>query len=109
MRSGEQGVQHTQQDCQRAQHHIHTHTSLLEKSFLGIDYIVNPELEAAKEIISKIEHGATGDIMLFENTSLQIRTVPVPEDSVFAGRLVKNLHTVLAARVLVALIYQDGQ
>ena len=25
-----------------------THTSLLEKSFLGIDYIVNPELEAAK-------------------------------------------------------------
>ena len=86
-----------------------THTSLLEKSFLGIDYIVNPELEAAKEIISKIEHGATGDIMLFENTSLQIRTVPVPEDSVFAGRLVKNLHSVLAARVLVALIYQDGQ
>ena len=86
-----------------------THTSLLEKSFLGIDYIVNPELEAAKEIISKIEHGATGDIMLFENTSLQIRTVPVPEDSVFAGRLVKDLHTVLAARVLVALIYQDGQ
>lgn len=86
-----------------------THTSLLEKSFLGIDYIVNPELEAAKEIISKIEHGATGDIMLFENTSLQIRTVPVPEDSVFAGKLVKDLHTVLAARVLVALIYQDGQ
>ena len=86
-----------------------THTSLLEKSFLGIDYIVNPELEAAKEIISKIEHGATGDLMLFENTSLQIRTVPVPEESVFAGRLVKDLHTVLEARVLVALIYQDGQ
>ena len=86
-----------------------THTSLLEKSFLGIDYIVNPELEAAKEIISKIEHGATGEIMLFENTSLQIRTLPVPEDSIFAGKLVKDLHKVLEARVLVALIYQDGQ
>ena len=86
-----------------------THTSLLEKSFLGIDYIVNPELEAAKEIISKIEHGATGEIMLFENTSLQIRTLPVTEDSIFAGKVVKDLHKVLEARVLVALIYQDGQ
>lgn len=85
-----------------------SHTSLLEKSFLGIDYIVNPELEAAKAIISKIEHGATGDIMLFENTKFQIRSLHVDEDSVFNGKLVKDLHNVMTERVLVALIHQEG-
>jgi len=85
-----------------------SHASLLEKSFLGIDYIVNPELEAAKAIISKIEHGATSDIMLFENTKFQIRSLHVDDECVFNGKLVKDLHTVLAERVLVALIHQEG-
>lgn len=84
-----------------------SHTSLLEKSFLGIDYIVNPELEAAKAIISKIEHGATGEIMLFENSTFQIRSLYVTQDSIFAGKYVRDIHKLVPMKILLALIMKE--
>lgn len=84
-----------------------THTSILEKSFLGIDYIVNPELEAAKAIISKIEHGATGDIMLFENSIFQIRSLYVSKESIFAGKQVKDIRSLVPMKILLALIMKE--
>ena len=45
------------------------------KTFLGIDYVVNPEIEAAKAIIRSVEQGATSDIMYFEDSTYQMRSL----------------------------------
>ncbi|MCQ2604766.1 MAG: NAD-binding protein [Spirochaetia bacterium] len=86
-----------------------SHKTLLDQSFLGIDYIVNPELEAAKAIIDKVEHGATGDIILFENTTFQIRNLQITAECIFAGRQLKELKNVVNEPILLALIMRDGK
>lgn len=86
-----------------------SHTSLLEKSFLGIDYIVNPELEAAKAIISKIEHGATGDIILFKESIFQIRNLTVTKGNIFENKFVKDMHLIIRYRILIALIMREEE
>ena len=43
---------------------------ITDKSFLGIDYIVNPEIEAAKKITDTIDSGASSDILIFEQEDI---------------------------------------
>ena len=64
---------------------------IFEKSFLGIDYIVNPEVETARLIANTVALGATSDVMLFENTDMQIRTYTVDSRSFFKDKQLKNI------------------
>lgn len=86
------------------------HSSRLSgKQFLGIDYVVNPETEAARAIIRSIEHGAVSDIMLFEQANVQMRNIMVERDSAIADIALKNLNNVLPGSFLVAVIVRDNQ
>ena len=59
--------------------------------FLGINHIVNPEIEAAKDIIRSIEHGALSGILYFEKSSFQMRNITVSSGSPFKD---KTLHEI---------------
>lgn len=82
-------------------------TQVSSSPFLGIDQIVNPEIEASKVITRSIEHGAISDILLFEKTRYQMRNVTIPDDSPFAGKNLKEIKTHSQMDFLVAFILRD--
>lgn len=84
-------------------------TKLGDKRFLGIDYIVNPEIVAARAIIRTIEHGAVSDIMLFERSSVQMRHVTIDAGSPFADRSLADIGQSTPISFLVAIVLRDNK
>lgn len=93
----------------RVQNIYFSNANFLENAFLGIDYIVNPSLESAKNIIAGIDHGAVSDVMLFQNTTLQMRNLPVTSGSIFENKSLSQLHRILNEKFLVAVIIRNNQ
>ncbi|GAB6088853.1 Trk system potassium transporter TrkA [Spirochaeta dissipatitropha] len=79
-------------------------TSLSARKFLGIDAIVNPEIEASYELIQSIEHGAMSDIILFSGSDIQIRNLSVPRGSEIIGKTIRKAFFESSIRFLIAAI-----
>ncbi len=84
-------------------------TNLIEKALLGIDFIVNPEIEAAKKIINTVEHGAISDIMLFEKGHVQMRNYIVDSSSFLINMPISKVKNVLRQNFLIAGINREKQ
>ena len=56
----------------------------------GIDFMVHPDVEAASSILKAIEHGASTEIIAFENTSYELCRITVEKGSPIDGKLVKD-------------------
>jgi len=85
----------------------YTRTPVTEQGFLGIDYIVNPEVVAAQAIIRTIEHGATSDIMFFERSRAQMRHLTVDADSPLVDRKLSDISKSFDVTFLVAVVIRD--
>jgi len=83
-------------------------TRLSGKSFLGIDHIINPEIEAARAIVKSIAHGAVSDIISFQNSDLQMRSYTVPQNHKIADSTTENLKHHLSTDFLLALIQREN-
>jgi len=70
----------------RVRNFEYTTSTIAQKPFLGIDYVVNPEVEAARAVLRSVEHGAISDIINFEGTTFQMRTMVIGEYSRFRDR-----------------------
>lgn len=81
---------------------------IFEKTFLGIDYIVNPEIESSRQIANTIALGATSDVMLFQDSDLQMRNALVDSNSFFKNKIVKEIKRSLKERFLIAAIFRDN-
>ncbi|MFP4561745.1 MAG: Trk system potassium transport protein TrkA [Spirochaetia bacterium] len=77
-------------------------------TFLGINFVVNPEIEAAKAIVRSVEHGAISDIMFFEDSSFQMRSIVVSEGSFFSGKSVQEIKAQIQAEFIIAVIIRDN-
>lgn len=84
-------------------------TAMFRHGLRGIDYIVNPEIEAARAIINTVEHGATSDILVFEGTDIQLRNIFVDEESFFRGRTLKNIRRELTYNFIIAGITRGDE
>jgi len=84
-------------------------SKLAEKRFLGIDYVVNPEIEAAQAIIRAVDFGAVSDIMAFEQSRVQIRNIVVERDGPLTGRTLQELSGTMPASFLVAVVVRDNR
>ncbi|MDY6935245.1 MAG: Trk system potassium transporter TrkA [Spirochaetota bacterium] len=82
----------------------YSRAKIFEKSFLGIDCIVNPEVEAAKVIANTVEYGASSDIMLFEKTDIQMRNIFIDEHSQLKNRALKDIKKSLKEDFLIGCI-----
>ncbi|HNR86955.1 MAG TPA: Trk system potassium transporter TrkA [Spirochaetota bacterium] len=80
----------------------YSRAGILSKSFLGIDFVVNPEVETARNIANAVALGADSDVMLFENSDMQIRNLVVKPTSFFRGRTMKDIKKTLDEPFLVA-------
>lgn len=88
----------------------YSRAKIFEKSFLGIDFVVNPEVETARLIANSVALGATSDVMLFENSDMQIRNYQVDSSSFFRNRTVMEIRKNINAggKFLIAGIIRDN-
>jgi len=84
-------------------------TRLVGHKYSGIDFIVNPEIEAAKSIAATVQHGATSDIFLFEDTDIQLRDIFVDEDSFFCGKSLKQIKKDIREDFIIAGILRGSE
>ena len=83
-------------------------TKLLDESILGIDHIINPDIEASQAILRAVEHGAISDVMQFESSSLEMRDLPLGRDSIFINRPLKVVRKELDIEFLISVIIRDN-
>lgn len=77
-------------------------TDGMQKQFLGIDYVVNADIEVARSITSAVERGAVSDIMFFKKTDLQMRSITIDTDSPLNNRTVEEIRHMVQGHFLVA-------
>ncbi len=82
-------------------------TDIFDKSVIGIDHIVNPEIEAAREICELIEHGASSDIFSFDGTEAQLRNIIVTKDSAFNGVLIKDVRSLYQEKFMISGVLRN--
>jgi len=92
----------------RVRNFEYTSSSIAQKPFLGIDYVVNPEVEAARAILRSIEHGAISDIINFEGTTFQMRTMVIGEYSRFRDRRIEDIKSEVQYDFIVAVIVREN-
>ena len=73
----------------------------------GIDFMINPDVEAATAIVNAVEHGAVTDIIPFDS-SLHLVRVNVENGSAFEGQTLQNIRQLTEKPVLVAYIESNG-
>ena len=71
---------------------------IFRKSFLGIDFIVNPEVETSRLIANTVALGADSDVMMFENSDMQMRNYVVDSSSFFRDRQIKDIKSAVRIR-----------
>jgi len=77
-------------------------------TFLGINHIVNPEIEAAKDIIRSIEHGALSGVLFFEKSSFQMRNITISSNSPFKDKTLHEIRERTGADFLVCFIMRGN-
>ena len=75
---------------------------------LGLNQIVNPEYECAKEISRILRFPGASRVDSFSKGSVEIAEHRVYEKSVLNGLVLKDLSTRFGARVLIALVERNG-
>ncbi len=83
-------------------------TQMTEQRYLGIDYVINPETEAAKTIIQQLDTGARNYVMVFENMDIHIQRILVDDDSPFANKAIHQLPAILPFSFVVPVIQRDS-
>ena len=74
----------------------------------GIDFMVNPDFEAAQAIVNSIEKNSIMDSLKFDSSPYEILRINVVADSPFDGTALKNLWKLTDKKFLVAYIERGG-
>ncbi len=81
----------------------------LPATVLGINYIVNPEAEAAKSIHAIIERGIFSDVITFERSNLVLYNIYVTEKSRFANQNIANCRSSIGTEFVIAAINRENE
>lgn len=69
----------------------YNNSHILSDKILGIDFVINPEVELAKTIVKTIKYGARSEIMTFENTNFQVRDLFISSKSFFKDKTLAEI------------------
>jgi trk system potassium uptake protein TrkA len=105
MVSGESGVPYK---IARIRNIDYSDTQIVQRPFLGINHIVNPEIEASRAIVRAIERGAVSDVVFFEKSKLQMRSLTVAGSSVFTDKSIEEIKNLVSDNFLVAVILREN-
>ncbi len=73
----------------------------------GIDFMINPDIEAAEAIVKAVEHGAVSDILTF-GEDYEITALQIAKNSKFDGQALKNLRTLTPNKFIVVYVESKG-
>ena len=93
----------------RVRNSYYSSLSFSKRTFMGIDHIINPEIEAANTIARTIEEGVVSDLFTLHENKLQLRTMQVDEDSPLVNKEIRVLRQELQMDFLIpALIREES-
>ncbi len=92
----------------RVRNFDYSNSPVAQNPFLGIDYVVNPEIEAARAIVRSVEHGAISDIINFEGTTFQMRTMVIDERSKFRDKRLEDIKNEVRYDFICVVIIRDN-
>ncbi len=84
-------------------------SGILNNTSLGIDYVVNPEIEAARAIMNIVAYGATGEVLVFDDTDIQLRSIFVDENSIFRDKTLREARVAMSHNFIIAGISRDEE
>ena len=70
----------------------------------GIDFMVNPDIEAADAVVHAVESGAVSDVVTFENSEYEISRITIAQGSPLAGQQLKNARKLTDKPFLIAYV-----
>jgi trk system potassium uptake protein TrkA len=86
----------------------YTETGGMQQQFLGIDFVVNADVEVARSIVSAVERGAVSDVLFFKKTDLQMRSITVDEDSLVNNKTIEEIRHSVEEHFLVAGVIRQN-
>lgn len=82
-------------------------TKLIKNPDLGIDFIVNPEIESAKNIAKLVQYGVSSDIVFFEKSDIQMRKLILSSRSTLINKTLAVLRKEIPIDFLVGGVIRD--
>ena len=76
---------------------------------LGLDLIVNPELECAREISRILRFPGAAHVDVFSRGRLELAEQRIPEGSRLDGLMLKEIPTLFKGRILIGVVERDGE
>lgn len=80
-----------------------------QNSFIGIDFMVHPDIEAANAIVTAVNHGAVSDILEFENSDYEVTRITIEKNSPLDGVCVKNIKQMTSCNFLLAYVEKQNE
>lgn len=82
----------------------YSHAEFQGIPFLGADYIISPEIEAANQITEVVKQGALSDVLAFEGSNITVRNGIVERNSIFKNKSLIKIRKDINKPFLIALI-----
>ncbi|MBO7121796.1 MAG: NAD-binding protein [Treponema sp.] len=70
----------------------------------GIDFMVNPDIEAAEAVVHAVESGAVSDVVTFENSEYEISRITIAQGAPLAGQQLKSVRKLTSKPFLIAYV-----
>ena len=81
----------------------------LSGKILGIDYIINPEAEAANAIYEIVDKGVFSDMISFQKSSLLLNNINITPESSFVDKNIKTIRQSYSNDFLIAAIHRKSK
>jgi trk system potassium uptake protein len=75
----------------------------------GIDYMIHPDVEAAKTIVEAVKNGAVSDILSFENSDYELAHITIENGSRMAGCKLQDVRRLSDKPFLVVYVESGGR
>lgn len=74
-----------------------------KRPLYGVDFMIHPDVEAAKAIVSAVEHGAVSDVFTF-GEKFELIVLQIEEKSKFDGCQIKDLRSLTQNKFIVVFV-----
>jgi trk system potassium uptake protein TrkA len=93
----------------RVRNPYYSSLNVSKRAFMGINFIINPEIEAANTMVRSINEGVVSDLFTLQEDKLQMRTFEILKGSVFIGKDLKKLRQELRQEFLVPALVRGEE
>ena len=78
-----------------------------QRPLYGINYMIHPDIEAAKAIVHAVEHGAVSDVLSFGDGDKELTAIQIEKGSKLDAIKLKNVHTVSEKPFIIVYVESD--